>query len=58
MSQEKVMVNAAHPVAFACPTAQNPRERSSMQGTITERGCIATAAVSGDDLEPASRSES
>ena len=39
---------------LACPkpSAQNARERSSMQGTILARGCMAAAAVSGDDLDP------
>lgn len=51
---EEVMIGAGRPVAFANPNAQNPRERSSMQGTIVARGWDAIANVSGDDLDPVS----
>ena len=43
----------AYPLACPKPRAQNARERSSMQGTILARGCMAAAAVRGDDLDPA-----
>ncbi len=43
----------AYPSACPKPRAQNAKERSSMQGTILARGCMAAAAVRGDDLEPA-----
>lgn len=39
-------------MALAWPRAQNPRERSSMQGTMQALGCEATAAVRGDEREP------
>lgn len=39
-------------VARAWPRAQKARERSSMQVVTRALGCIATANVSADDLEP------
>ena len=46
-------VGGADLVARACPSAQKARERSSMQVTTRALGCMATARVSGDDLDPA-----
>ena len=41
-----------YPLAWPKPRAQNASERSSMHGTILARGCMAAAAVRGEDLEP------
>ena len=45
-------VFGSHPLACPKPSAQKARERSSMQGTILARGCMAAAAVRGDEREP------
>lgn len=39
--------------ALPNPRAKNAKERSSIHGKIRAVGCMATAAASGDDLEPA-----
>ena len=41
-----------YPLACPKPRAQNASERSSMHGTILARGCMAAAAVRGEDLDP------
>ena len=43
----------AYPVARAWPRAQKAKERSSMQEVTRALGCIATASVNADDLDPA-----
>lgn len=49
---DDVITGAGNPVARENPSAQKPNERSSMQGTMVDWGCEATASASGDDLDP------
>ena len=48
-----VVRGGAYLVARAWPRAQNPKDRSSMQVVTRALGCIATANVNAEDLEPA-----
>ena len=42
-------------MAEAWPRAQKPSERSSIQVVMRALGCIATARVNADDLDPANK---
>lgn len=54
--QQATGSRGVYPVAEACPNAQNPRERSSMQVVMRARGCMATARVKAEERDPARQS--